>query len=648
MGKTKFEKEFETFSKNQQNEILSLIKRLFIEELKTDEEIANLLSVPKTAIYAIRCKHGIKKSYNDIFKSNAKKNASKFINNELDLFLSIDMYNELPDKYKEKVINDIQILLNDNKHYLNDISKELKISKTLINYLIDNKKLVNNSEFNKILKYKRSLRTEEQKLQEYNNRSQALKNRTIEQKIESIKKMQNTNLKKYGCICNLQIKEVREKVNENNLKKYGTKNALQGYKAKQTKLEKYGDENYNNREKYKETYNNFSKEKLQKIKNKTQETCLKKYGVPHHMKNDKIKEKIQKSLIDKYNVSNPFQIHPYENNIISKQNLLFKDLLINTFNIVPELEFKLDNNYFDFKIGNLLIEINPTVSHNSSVAFAHLTKMCTDINCIKHKPLDKDYHYNKWALAKNNGYELVSIFDWYDINKIMSLIKSKLQLNDIKIGARQTSIKIIDKKVSKEFLDKNHILGYDRSSDIIYGLYYNDLLVSVMSFGKPRYSKQYEWELLRYANLSNYTIYGGASKLWKQFLKDYSPKSVITYTNNDFGNGFVYKKLGFTEVDVLKNNRVWNIPYKNIFIKHTSLIRQGADRLLKNKIDNYFLVGLDYDDFIKRGGKEEYKYEYSKLPKDTTWWPGNIDIVRHYNFVDVYSSGTTVYKYVCL
>ena len=227
----------------------------------------------------------------------------------------------------------------------------------------------------------------------------------------------------------------------------------------------------------------------------------------------------------------------------------------------------------------------------------------------------------------------------------MSLLKSKLQQNHIKIGARQTTIKIIDKKTSKMFLDNNHVLGYDRSSDVIYGLYYNDVLVSVMSFGKPRYSKEYDWELLRFANLSNHTIYGAASKLWKQFLKDYNPKNVITYTNNDFGNGEVYAKLGFKFKDVLKSSCVWNQPYKNTFIKHTSLIRQGADRLLKNKIDNYFPVGLDREDFINRGGKEEYAREYSLLPENTEWWPGNVDIVKHYGFVDVYSSGTSIYVF---
>ena len=113
----------------------------------------------------------------------------------------------------------------------------------------------------------------------------------------------------------------------------------------------------------------------------------------------------------------------------------------------------------------------------------------------------------------------------------------------------------------------------------------------------------------------------------------------------DFGNGNVYTKLGFKFKNVIKSSPIWNIPYKNIFIKHSSLIRQGADRLLKNKINNYFPVGLDYEDFIKRGGKKEYDKEYSLLPDNTNWWPGNIDIMRHYGFVEVYSTGTSVYIY---
>ena len=49
------------------------------------------------------------------------------------------------------------------------------------------------------------------------------------------------------------------------------------------------------------------------------------------------------------------------------------------------------------------------------------------------------------------------------------------------------------------FLEKNHIQGKVGSSVNI-GLYHQDKLVSLMTFGKPRMDKVYEYELLRFCN----------------------------------------------------------------------------------------------------------------------------------------------------
>jgi len=53
-------------------------------------------------------------------------------------------------------------------------------------------------------------------------------------------------------------------------------------------------------------------------------------------------------------------------------------------------------------------------------------------------------------------------------------------------------------------------------------------------------------------------------------------------------------------------------------------------------------VGLDYDKFIERGGLEEYSEEYEKhKEKNPKWWPGNLDIIRHYGYVRIYDCGST-------
>ena len=102
----------------------------------------------------------------------------------------------------------------------------------------------------------------------------------------------------------------------------------------------------------------------------------------------------------------------------------------------------------------------------------------------------------------------------------------------------------INFKVQEEkFMDSNHLQGYVRSK-ICYGLYFNDELVSLMSFGRARYSKN-QYELLRFCNKLNTAVIGGASKLFKHFIKEHNPDDIISYSHKDKFTGNVYKQLGF-------------------------------------------------------------------------------------------------------
>ena len=103
-------------------------------------------------------------------------------------------------------------------------------------------------------------------------------------------------------------------------------------------------------------------------------------------------------------------------------------------------------------------------------------------------------------------------------------------------------MKEISSKDKNEFLNKYHIQGEDKSK-VKLGLFYQDELVAVMSFGKPRFNKNYEWELIRYATSKH--VIGGAGKLLKYFERIYKPKSIITYADRRFSQGNMYFQLGF-------------------------------------------------------------------------------------------------------
>lgn len=173
------------------------------------------------------------------------------------------------------------------------------------------------------------------------------------------------------------------------------------------------------------------------------------------------------------------------------------------------------------------------------------------------------YHYNKFLACKNAGIHLLQISDnsWYYNDKIKLYLKDLLTCKE-KVYARLCTIRFIQPMIAKEFYNKYHIQGSNSYYSVNYGLYYNEELISCMSFGKSRVrntvNKEGYYELHRYCVKSGYTILGGAEKLFKQFIKDYNPIEIKTFSDNDYFSGNIYKRLGFTETDYVRVYYWWN------------------------------------------------------------------------------------------
>ena len=177
---------------------------------------------------------------------------------------------------------------------------------------------------------------------------------------------------------------------------------------------------------------------------------------------------------------------------------------------------------------------------------------------------NKFYHQNKSLLAQEKGIFIYHIFEyeWNDERKrpiIESQLRNLCHKNETKVYARNCEIREInDNNLIREFLDTNHLQGF-RNSKIKLGLFYNNELVSLMTFGKPYLNKssKYDWELYRFCNKLNISVIGGFDKLFKYFIKNYSPDSILTYSDFAKGNGYVYEKLGFKKLELTKPNYVW-------------------------------------------------------------------------------------------
>jgi len=159
----------------------------------------------------------------------------------------------------------------------------------------------------------------------------------------------------------------------------------------------------------------------------------------------------------------------------------------------------------------------------------------------------KDYHLKKLNACLEKGYNLITVFEYDDMDKVLSLIKGKLGFNT-KINARDCEVVILDSAEAKAFNDANHMHGHHGASFHL-GLKHNDELVQVLSMGMSRFNKSYEWECVRMTIKLNTSVIGGASKLFSHFIKMKNPSSMITYSDRRFGEGKVYENCGFKRVE---------------------------------------------------------------------------------------------------
>lgn len=129
-----------------------------------------------------------------------------------------------------------------------------------------------------------------------------------------------------------------------------------------------------------------------------------------------------------------------------------------------------------------------------------------------------------------------------------NIIKSALGCIEEKIPARKCKVVIKQSSEMKEFFERNNIQGFRGGKFAICLEYDNEIVMSYIMgsafFGKGKY----EWEVIRGATKLGVTVVGGASKLWKYFIDNYSPKSCVYYIDYNYFNGKSVERLGLKYV----------------------------------------------------------------------------------------------------
>ena len=156
---------------------------------------------------------------------------------------------------------------------------------------------------------------------------------------------------------------------------------------------------------------------------------------------------------------------------------------------------------------------------------------------------DQWYHYNKWKECRESGVRLITVFEDEDEDKVRSAISAALGAREKGAFARKCAVREVSTKAATAFLDKYHLQG-SCGKRVSYGLYDGDELIAVMAFGQPSRQSEHAWELRRFCT-DGRTHAGAASKLWKAFLREQQPESVVSLSDRRWFTGEMYEKLGF-------------------------------------------------------------------------------------------------------
>ncbi len=451
-------------------------------------------------------------------------------------------------------------------------------------------------------------------------------------------KQKATMLKLYGVECNLSLNTTqmaKDKHGDDIFKK-------SNIKAKKTKLKKYNDENYNNNNKnlLTRTLNNNTHKEVAKRQLKINPDPMKQarnafkdiYGVSNPSQVHEIQELKTKNSIEKYGV--PFQAkhitedhykllddkqYLQDNSVIDiieetgiGQSYISKQMIKHDINsgLRSQGELSVVNFIKTFYDGEILTNKRKMFGTEIDIYIPEFNFGIEYNGCYWHSDNFKKTHYTKFKMMEERGDYLLQFFDfeWEDkrIRGILeSKIKLKMQTNNERIFARKCIIKDVNSKEARKFLDMNHLQGFVKSS-IKKGLYYKDELVSIMTFGKSRYADEYE--LLRFCNKKNTIITGGASKLFK----DAGILDIISFSDNFYSNGNLYKQLGFNKVSDSQGFFYLNIKDK------TRVNRMSFQKHKLNDIFDNFDSKFTAEQNIKNNGyfkiydAKQTKWEYSK------------------------------------
>lgn len=210
--------------------------------------------------------------------------------------------------------------------------------------------------------------------------------------------------------------QANEKRRQTNIKKFGVPYCMQNKqvqeKAKQTNIERYG-----------VPYPGQSEE----AKAKMRATNLERWGNEYAIKSEEVKQIMKTHMLEKYGVPWPCML-PQCVKGSSRLSIVHQNFcsILEKRGIEYEIEFPLEDKQYGVKIDNILIEIDPTISHSTQPTWWF-------------REATPQYHLDKTLLANSHDYQCMHVFDWDDYEEVVDIVQYELTHGVIQAALKYSS-----------------------------------------------------------------------------------------------------------------------------------------------------------------------------------------------------------------
>lgn len=259
--------------------------------------------------------------------------------------------------------------------------------------------------------------------------------------------------------------------------------------------------------------------------------------------------------------------------------------------IEPSFEYTIPDSYMRVDImfskgdRRVFVDLNPTITHNNATPFP------SSINNGGPCPRDLSmgnprattrygsYNHAKKMMALFPSYDYIQVWDWDDINTMMYRVVEKLTGATRVYSARELGIERVPQSSVNMLLAKWHPQGPTSGQTACYVL--SDMATSepvmVATFGGSRFNQSYEWEWIRTAVAPGVRIHGGQKRVFRAFVDDNNPESVMSYidfSKTTTAHTFL-NHCGFIEGYLTGPALIWSRGSKKV--NETTLLRIGGE-----------------------------------------------------------------------